>query len=235
MLTSSRADIGYVANAHGYATSQAYSKAFRRAFGMPPSAYRKSPVELKICDPFNIELVRSCKGGVLILPDIKLMPAFSLAGIRHKIRAKDNIYRAVGMRHAIDFFFTESKSIRKPVSRGKYFGLGLSPEYFTEITEDEQYVFYMPSLLVDENSVIPDGMVRAYLPARKYAQFKYTGMHNVLDTGGDVFYDIWDYILFKWLPTVRYKEDGHCCFEYIDTARCSDDYCEIDFYLSICE
>lgn len=232
-LTRSDLELRHVADQYHFSSSQAYIKAFKRAFKMTPHAYRRNTHPITFTDKFNVKLLKQCGNGIIGLPEIKLMPAFSAAGIMYEIKAADNLYREVGMSCAKEFFFNQSKRIRNPISPYKYLGLGLSPEYFTEITSENQCVYYMPSLLIDDNALVPTDMKRVDIPQKKYAKFSYTGMHNILEIDGKVFYDIWDYILLKWLPTVEYREDGHCCFEFVDFSKCHEAYCEIDFYISV--
>lgn len=232
-LTKTKLELRHIADNYLFSSSQAYIKAFKRVFDMTPNAYRKNMRPITYFDRFNIDLLKQCRNGVISIPEIKLLPEFSVAGILYEIKASENLYREVGMSCAKDFFFNQSPKIQNAVSYSKYFGLGLSPEYFTEITSEEQLVWYMPSIQIDDTSIIPIDMKRVDIPQKKYAKFNYTGFHNILETDGNIFFDIWEYILFKWLPTVSYLEDGHCCFEYVDFNKCDDQYCEIDFYISI--
>lgn len=232
-LTHSDLELRHIADQYLFSSSQAYIKSFKRAFQMTPHAYRKNIQPITFTDKFNVKLLQVCGSGVISMPEIKLLPGFSVAGIMYEIKAADNLYKAVGMSCAKEFFFNQSRKICNPLSAHKYIGLGLSPEYFTEIVSENQCVYYMPSLLIDHTSTVPDNMQRVDIPQKKYAKFSYTGMHNILETDGKIFYDIWDYILLKWLPTVSYLEDGHCCFEYIDFSICDESYCEIDFYISV--
>jgi AraC family transcriptional regulator len=226
-------DIGYIANYFGFSGSQAYIRAFKRTFFITPMAFRVSPSELKIYERYNIELLKKVGEGCIIFPEIKVAPGFSIAGSEYKINVLENQYKTIGIEYANDFFFYKRKLIKKAVSYSKYIGYSYVPNNFTNTELEQQFVFYMPSIIVNKETSIPSTMKMIDINTQKYAVFKYVGFHDIRDILGEFIFDVWEYILFKWMPSVDYKQDDNYCFEFIDYEKCDRSYCEIKFYLPI--
>lgn len=232
-LLYTKKNMEYIAGCLCFSGSQAYIRAFRRTFSVTPTAFRKNPRELLIYEPYNIELLKRIGNGCVVMPDIKIVPAFRIAGMEHKVNVYRNRHKSIGMKLAYDFFFNKRKFIKNASSYSKYIGYSRVPRDFTNTGVKRQYVYYMPSIIINEGALVPGTMKTVDIETGKYAVFKYVGFHGVERLSGTELFEVWEYILFQWMLTVDYKEDGSYCFEWIDYELCEEDYCEIKFYLPV--
>lgn len=225
--------IDCIANYYCFSSVQSYIRAFKRVFSITPLVFRKKPCELKIYERYNVELLKRFNDGCIIFPEIKILPAFSIAGIEYKINITGNEDRNVTIPYIRDFFFDKSRLIKNAVSYSKYIGYNYIPNCFFDMEWENRYVFYTPSIIVNSESDIPSFMKENEISTNKYAIFKYVGFHSINDISGWAIYDIYDYIHLKWMPSVKYKENDRFSFELIDYKQCNDKYCEIKFYIPL--
>ena len=232
-LLNSQKNISYISNKYGYAGSQSYIRAFKRFFDMTPSAFRNHPIELKIVERYNTSLLQICGDGILIEPEIKMVPEFSIAGLPYYLNDYENYKNSSAIQMAFDFFYGHSHEIKDPLDPQIYIGYSYVPEGFLKKEIKERDVFYMPSLMINQQSIVPKAMKKITIESRKYAIFKYIGYHAISQLERKMLVDIWDYIHQSWTPSVSVEKDDVFAFERLDERILTNDYCEILIYVPV--
>ena len=217
----------YVALTFGFGSDRAYSRAFEEEFGKTPARWRRHPEALNILDRFNPDFLNTAGEGLIFYKATTLMPAFSIAGIEHVVLDRENREHQIANRYGNAFFHEHRKRIINPVDQNRYIGLSTLPGPRPESS------FYLPSLLVDRNSIVPEGMVEKHIPAHKYGVFTYMGTHRPEDISSRTLAGIWTFVQEVWRPTVQFNLRTDFHFESVQYARCNRHYCECDLYYPI--
>lgn len=208
---------------YGFDSQAAFSRAFKRQFGLPPGAYRKtarampwawrSPIT---ADDFKHEEVRAMEPNIADKPAIK---AVGLAGefspeTQPEIPA---LWRRFWARH---------KEIAAAVE-GHTFGLCIG------VDNGEDTFTYAAALEVENLDNVPDGMQAFDLPPQTYAIFTVplAGKEPIGTEIGRAFRFIWN----TWLPKSGYTFARAPEIEYYDRRFNADTLSgEIDLYIPVC-
>jgi AraC family transcriptional regulator len=216
-----------VAQWFGFGSDRAYSRAFHEEYGRTPARWRRRPEALDILDRFNPEFLNTAGDGLVFYKATTLMPAFDVAGLLHVVDAAENRKTQIANRYGNTFFHEHRKRILNPVDLNRYIGLTTMPGPRPGTT------WYLPSLLVDRNSIIPDGMTEKHISAHKYGVFTYMGMHRPEDISSKTLAGIWSFVNDVWKPTMQFQLREEFHFESVQYARCNRQYCECDLYYPI--
>lgn len=217
----------YVAQTFGFGSDRAYSRAFLEEYGLTPARWRRRPEALNILDRFNPDFLNTAGDGLVFYKATMLMPAFSVAGLLHVVDAVENRETQIANRYGNSFFHEHRKRILNPVDLNRYIGLTRLPGPRPGTS------WYQPSLLVDRNSIIPEGMTETQIQAHKYGVFTYMGMHRPEDISSKTLAGIWTFVETVWKPTVHFHLKDAFHFESVQYARCNRQYCECDLYFPI--
>ncbi|WP_394833360.1 AraC family transcriptional regulator [Pendulispora rubella] len=190
----------------GYETHEAFTRAFRQAYGNPPSAFRLNAAGVRAgCErPQQIELaarsgvhfrheaptpslVRFLIGEAIMNVTIEEMPEFRLATVRH-----------VGPYHRISEAFARLGALAGPA--GLFQG---PPPKMLAIYHDDPETTAPENLQSDAGLTVtagvrvPDGTVEMTIPAGRYAHATHVGPYTELG-------DAWNRLMGGWLP-----QSGH--------------------------
>jgi AraC family transcriptional regulator len=200
-LLTSDAAITTIAFEAGYETHEAFTRAFRQAYGVSPTAFRHSREPDSGCArPRQIEL--AARSGVHFNPDpthepvlpfitgesamnvtIETMPELRVATVRH-----------IGPYDRISEAFARLGALAGPAGLMRFSQGGMVGIYHDdpESTPIEQ-LRSDAGLVVPADVPLPDGLSEQRLPAGRYAKATHVGPYSQLG-------DVWSRLMGEWLP-----------------------------------
>lgn len=226
-LINARNTIEFISNKYCFGSERTYNRVFKEEYDTTPAKWRRTPTPLNILDRFNADFMNCAGDGLIFFRSIRVLPSFTIAGLEYDVDVEENLKTQIANKLALDFFYNHRHEIINPVEKDIYIGYTTIPEHFTGSTN------YLPSLQVNQNSIIHSEMKVKKIPAHKYGVFTYMGPHRPEDISSKTLESIWKYVSDVWMPTMQFhlKEKFH--FEYINYAKCNKHYCECDLYYPI--
>jgi AraC family transcriptional regulator len=195
------ASVTTVAFAAGYETHEAFTRAFRHAYGRPPSAFRPSttkdaectrPLQTQLAARSGIHYVRGpasdppsirfSKEGALMNVTVEDMPGLRVAAVRH-----------VGPYNQIAEAFQRLGDIAGPAGLLKHQGMMLAVYHDDPETTPAAELASDAGVTVPEGVPLPEGVVEKRLPAGRYARTTHIGPYTTLG-------DTWSCFMGEWLP-----------------------------------
>lgn len=226
-LLNERNSIEFISSKYSFGCERTYNRVFKEEYDTTPAKWRRNPCPLKILDRFNADFMNCAGEGLVFYRSTTILPAFSIAGPEYRIHMDDNMKNQTATRLGVDFFYQERPKIINPVEKDVYIGFTLIPD------TNREFTLYQPSTKIDQNSIVPPGMVVKRLKPHKYGVFTYMGPHRPEEISSKTLGVIWTYVFEKWMPTVQFDLQEHFSFEYINYAKCNKHYCECDLYYPI--
>lgn len=169
----------------GFDSQEAFTRAFKRIFGLPPGKYRRRG---RHCPSvYKNRFQFKTKGDTDMTPEIKEKKGFTVVGIRYFGTNADN-----DIPRAWDQFLERVHEIKHPESPGRYYGLCTAPE--PEAEADGAAPFeYIAGVAVTDPDDIPSGMTARTVPDARYAVFIHKGALDTLKA-------TYAYIYGEWAP-----------------------------------
>ena len=180
----------------GYGSHEAFSRAFRAQFGLPPSALRDPAIgrTLTLTEPFPVTDTHSLPDQT---PRKVSAPALSFIGISGHYSVRD----VSGIPGQWQRFRPHVGHIDGQKGRVTY---GISYNFASKEDFD-----YMSAVEVQAGSQPPEGLTTFSTPAHTYAVFTHDGhVSGVSDT--------WRHIYDRWLPASGLKMVHAASFERMD-------------------
>ncbi|MBL8965365.1 MAG: AraC family transcriptional regulator [Spirochaetaceae bacterium] len=174
-----------------YDSQEAFTRAFKRRFGLPPGRYRERGVKASLPsrEPYTVKALRAMAGGMVMEPRIERKEAFSVVGLAGKSSQADNRIPALWAA-----FLPRAGEVPRRKAGGGSYGIC---EYLdpSSMSEDSEWTEFVGVEVEDEGepAAPPAGMVRKTLPGRRYAVFTHKG---ALDSLGETY----DYIYKTYIP-----------------------------------
>jgi AraC family transcriptional regulator len=138
---------------YGFEYEQSYIRAFKSEFGLTPGDLRKTGQFIQINPPLHLFNSNKIEDGVLLGPDLVMIPQFHLIGKMHKVTFRDDLVETPKI--ANYFAYNERHLISDIINPKCHINLCR-----TAITDDEHhpdYSLFMPSSPVKNLSNIPQG------------------------------------------------------------------------------
>ncbi|WP_053005847.1 AraC family transcriptional regulator [Kiloniella spongiae] len=187
---------------YGFDSQEAFTRAFKKCFGLPPGQYRSNGFSIPAKYQLSLLHSTTSSSGVLPMePSILKKEAFHIIGISDNF-GSDNDKSVPGLWKKISCRYPEINHSKN----GRAYGLCLkgSPESFT----------YMAAFEVDDLYNIPSGMEGLVIDEAEYAVFTFT-IDNQSPIG-DQFSKIYQAIWGNWLPNSDYEYANTPDFELYD-------------------
>jgi AraC family transcriptional regulator len=217
-----------IASEYNFDYEQSYIRSFRNVFSTSPHRYRQNRGTVEITDRLDLNMIYPiAQQGFILNPAILLKPAFLLAGIRHYVVHEDNRKYHVLNKLGNEFFYTHRSKIRNKINPNVYYG-------YVEYSDNMQLSsHYTTAVEVSGLEAIHQEMTGHCVPARKYAVFKYIGLHHPRNTTIASLSGIYEYAFRDWLQHAGYWMSDPFHFERIDVDVAREDYCEVELYIPV--
>lgn len=189
ILTGER--ITDIAFSSGFDTHAGFTKAFHRQYGISPQEYKQ-------------------RGGFVMTPEIKKMPAFSAICYQFPAPEGDFQFLDSGAYWLNQDFSTVSKEDYAKLTKPGYaeIGLWLFPE------EDVPELYYFLGATVDSKDYIPEGMHAIDIPEAEYAVFTVPVASSASELQQNI-QKMWKQIYTEWFDNSDWKYDeSKLNFEY---------------------
>ena len=201
----------------GYESHEAFTRAFRAAYGCSPSEYRQARfAERASCvRPPQIEIAARC--GIHFRPEGTLVPLITNPGVTMNVAIKQMPELRTATVHHVGAYSRISDAFarlgelagRAGLIKGKPTMLAIyhdDPE-----TTPEAELSSDAALVIDEASQIPKGLGEQRLPAGRYACVLHVGPYEQLG-------DAWARFMGQWLPQSGERLGEGTSFEiYLNT------------------
>ena len=202
----------------GFDSGEAFARAFRRAFGQSPAAFRRAP----LWQAWNAAFVfPSFVWSVIMQVDIVQLPATRIAALEHRGPTRD-VPRSVQV-----FIAWRRRSGVSPVERCSSFGIPYSDP---DTTPPADFRFDLCGELGEGEAVAanPEGVVEQAILAGRCARVRHLGLRNRL---GETIYPLYH----DWLPASgETPRDFPLFFHYVTTKHGPDPEHDItDIYLPL--
>ncbi|MCX7746692.1 MAG: AraC family transcriptional regulator [Clostridia bacterium] len=210
-----------------YDSQEAFTRAFKKYFGITPAKYRKRKNHnlYYYREPLNQkEIIHFQNGGVSIIPRIVTLGPIQLTGINGYSSHDDNRIPNIW-----EEFHSQSGQIYNRVNMSEYYGICIyNPVlYIKDISVDFEFN-YFAGVEVRDYEKVSQGLDTYIIPKRKYAVFTHRG--NVADV-----MPTYRYIFSVWLPDTSNEIADHFDFEYFGESfsPMDPDSSELDIYIPI--
>lgn len=222
-LMTARDDILTIALNYGFESHEAFTRAFRSAYGIPPSIFRKQGTQALLFEKINIIAMKK-EGVAIMTPNIVLKEPKSLIGIARQMTQGENKRKGL-----IDQIQEEFKELAAKIPGIEHPHLFYSVyDYLPEdIAKEEDDIAYTYWFCVESAALPPVGMEQKDIPRAKYAEFICNPANGTLN-GEKVGIPLYDYIDGVWLPNSGLELAESPDYEVHDT-----DTGLIEIYISI--
>lgn len=177
-----------IAFAAGFDSQEAFTRAFKKAFGVTPARYRKSHRAIPFLRKprFDEDYLRHLHGGVSLEPEVRVHPARSMIGLATRFFGSDSEKNNFGTKLPALWgaFMPRLEEITKAP---RPTGYGIIAQLGAETDE----LRYLAALEVGADAKVPRGMVRMELPEARYATFRHRGHLRDLDITVNYIYSSW--------------------------------------------
>jgi AraC family transcriptional regulator len=199
-LIQSDAAVTTVAFDAGYETHEAFTRAFRQAYGESPSAFRQTAAAAGRCgrppqtrlaarsgvhfSPTATHLdIRFMKGDIAMNVTIEDMPELRVATVHH-----------VGPYNRISEAFERLGMIAGSAGLLREGAIMLGIYYDDPETTPAEHLQSDAGITVHKSAALPGGLGETTLPAGKYARTTHLGSYETLG-------DTWSRLMGEWLPS----------------------------------
>ena len=202
----------------GFNSGEAFARAFKRAFGQSPTAFRRQP----LWQAWNAAFMfPSFIWSVIMQVDIVQFPATRIAALEHRGPIRE-------VQHSVQTFIAwRQRSGVSPVERCRSFGI---PYGNPDTTPPADFRFDICGELGAGESVAanPEGVVEQAILAGRCARVRHLGLRNRL---GETIYPLYH----DWLPASgETPRDFPLFFHYVTTKHGPDPEHDItDIYLPL--
>lgn len=214
-------DIGILALAFDcqFDSQEAFTRAFKDLFNIPPAQYRKQndPFRLLYKDQFSPHMLNFLQNELSMQPEIITRPAVKLIGIANHYDDAD-----LNLPRLWSGFRPYRENIKNRTSDESF---GIYESY--EEDGDDVHFTYVCCAVVENFDSIPEGMLKRELPEQLYAKFIHKGSVSHLDK-------TLKYIWGSWLPKSKFDYEEKPDFElYPPNYNVMDPQCEMAIHIPI--
>jgi AraC family transcriptional regulator len=211
----------------GYETHEAFTRAFRQAYGTSPSAFRQDagPAQIHLAARSGIhfgsattrEPLRLIRGGSPMNVMIEDMPELRVATVHH-----------VGPYNRISEAFERLHEIALRGGLHREGAMALAIYYDDPETTPAEQLQSDAGVTVQRGVALPDGVGEKTLPAGKYARTTHLGPYSTLG-------DTWAHFMGEWLPSSGERVGSGSTYEvYRNTpANAAPEDLRTDLYLPL--
>jgi len=209
-----------IAIKYQFGSQAAFTRSFKKMYGMTPMQYRKNGESLVLYQKKRITDIRlkHLDGGISMEPKIIEKNKFMVVGMKYYGSNNNNEIPELWKR-----FRPRMDEIKNAANGNVAMGVC---EFVDNLTDESKFT-YFACLEVSSLEDIPRGMEGFTVEKNKYAVFTHKGS---VDRLGDTY----EYIYGSWLPKSEYEPAKSHDFEYYDERfNPGDENSELDIYIPI--
>ncbi|MDR2716885.1 MAG: helix-turn-helix domain-containing protein [Treponema sp.] len=228
ILLNTNSKLINIALDYGFGYEQTYIRAFKREYGVTPGAVRKSIHIVKVTPPLNLLGAKLFDDGIMLKPEIVMLPQFHLIGRKHQMPLKEStIYLAP--KKAKHFWENDRKKIPNIANHNVYIGLTRTGGI------DADYNWYMPSVHVKSLKHIPEGLEGYTFKPALCAMFRYIGQHHYYDINRNRAKSMYSAIekFFDCEYGHEFYKSINIFFEKVDTSYYDGNICQMEWFAPI--
>jgi AraC family transcriptional regulator len=205
MLEQAEVPVIQIALASGFDTQESFTRAFKKAFGVTPGAYRKSRSIMRFARKarFDADYLRHLHQNVSLQPELYDQHTLRLVGMVTRCFGTDSDKSNFAQAQPAlwNAFLPRIGELDRVAPKVAYGVIRMPPQ------GDE--LEYLAAFEVPESAPIPPGMVVREVPGARYARFAHRGPLARLD-------QTLNYIYSSWLLTSSMRHTGGCDLEIYD-------------------
>ena len=196
-----------IALEYRFESQEAFSRAFKKSFGITPGQYRKRGHSMTMAERKEVteETLVHRTRRISMTPEFVHRDSFAVVGLRGETTLADNRIPELW-----DRFFPRRGEIRHRIGEANY---GIceysSPKFPGDVFTDETRFHTIVGVEVSDTADIPEGMSLRQMQESEYAVFEHRGSLRRLR-------DTYDYIYGVWLPNSEYELGMSDDFELYD-------------------
>ncbi len=212
-VMTARDGILTIALDYGFESHEAFTRAFRAAWGAPPSVFRNRGAQPRLFEKISM-ICRKKEGKPIMIPSIVLKEPRSLVGIARRMTQGDNLRHGLIAKTQKEFLEVAQSIPGRVNPNLLYAAYDYLPE---DLSKDDDDIAYTYWFCVESSEEPPAGMARKEIPRAKYAVFVQDPKTNTLN-GEDVGMSPYDYIDGVWLPGSGLELAGTADYEVHDSS-----------------
>lgn len=159
-----------VALSYGFEHEQSYARAFRTEYAISPGEYKRTTPVLGVTVPIQLFQENKLEQGFMFGPEVVMMPAITLTGIMQKIPYHNA--RKLAPMAALDFWDKHKDKIINEKDNHTFYGLT------HHLGNGYKYTNYLTAIETDEQSSLPEGMIKEVFGGCLCVRFHYIGNHH---------------------------------------------------------
>jgi AraC family transcriptional regulator len=205
MLERADVPVLQIALAAGFDTQESFTRAFKKAFGVTPGAYRRSRSVSRFARKarFDGDYLRHLRHNVSLQPELYEQRPLRLVGMVTRCFGTDSDKSNFAQAQPAlwDAFMPRIGELQRATTSMAY-GVVRVPQHGDELE-------YLAACEVPASAPVPPGMVVREVPAGRYARFAHQGPVARLD-------QTLNYVYSSWLLTSSMRRGGGCDLELYD-------------------
>lgn len=187
LLVAGDDSIVTIAFAAGFESQEAFTRAFKQAFGVTPARYRRLGDEHLFLDKVRIsaDYIEHLHGGVSLEPELKELPARTMVGLATRFYDVSSERNNIGDKLPPLWaeFMSRYDEVAPPGPKVAYGGI-------RQALPDSEQLEYVAAAQVRGRRV-PTGMVELEIPSATYATFEHRGVPTDIDLTVSYIYSTW--------------------------------------------
>ncbi|MCL1812105.1 MAG: AraC family transcriptional regulator [Treponema sp.] len=219
-----------IANEYGFQHEQSYIRAFIKEFGSTPGQARKAKLILPVRERINPKDLQSLGKGIIYGPEIVMMPSFNIIGKPHVFTDFNDRRDALEPNKlAVNFAKEAENCIPNMIIPVIYIGY---INVLSKINNIEN-VEYMPSVLVDNLSCVPNGFKGMTIPMHQCVRFRYIGEHHYEEITMVTARSTYNKIHSFFSGQTRYTAQTNYFIEWLDISAYNGTYCKMEWLFPV--
>lgn len=224
-LINTNLNIIDIAQEYHFSHEQSYIRAFKQQFQVTPAHYRRMNCEMPVVEKLDTARLYEMNQGVMMAPNMCIIPKFYLQGIEREIIHDHNYYHQDSNHLVEEWAKTYFPQVKNRVDATVYYGL-------VQYNDNPNGRLYAACTQVESPCDIKEPIKNYTIPTYNYASFHYVGMHSPYEINFRTVLALYEKIN-EWKKETSYIQAAGFHIERVDLKKCDEAYCEMDIYVPV--